>query len=100
MSHRQRSKKYRAVKEKVSSAKRYKLAEALTILEQVKIVKFDESVDLAVRLGVDPKQGDQQVRGACPLPHGLGKKIRVIVFAKGEKEKEASAAGADEVGAE
>lgn len=97
---RQRSKQYSTAREKISSTKRYKLVEALAILDQVKNSKFDESVDLAVRLGVDPKQGDQQVRGACPLPHGLGKKVRVIVFAKGEKEKEAADAGADAVGSE
>ena len=62
--------------------------------------KFDESIDTAIRLGVDPKQGDQQVRGAIALPHGLGKTVRVIVFTKGPKEKEAQAAGADFVGAE
>jgi large subunit ribosomal protein L1 len=70
------------------------------LLGETKYSKWDETVDLAVRLGVDPKQGDQMVRGVAALPHGLGKKVRVIVFAKGEKQKEAKEAGADEVGAE
>jgi large subunit ribosomal protein L1 len=93
-------KKYKAALAKVDRTKRYKLEEALSLLEQVKYSKWDETVDLAVRLGVDPKQGDQMVRGVAALPHGLGKKVRVVVFAKGEKQKEASAAGADQVGAE
>lgn len=93
-------KKYKAALAKVDRSKRYSLDEALSLLEQVKYSKWDETVDLAVRLGVDPKQGDQMVRGAAPLPHGLGKRIRVIVFAKGEKQNEARTAGADEVGAD
>lgn len=93
-------KKYKVALAKVDRVKRYRLEEALALLEQVKYAKWDETVDLAVRLGVDPKQGDQMVRGASPLPHGLGKKIRVIVFAKGDKQKEAQTAGADLVGAE
>jgi large subunit ribosomal protein L1 len=93
-------KKYKLAFEKVDRAKRYKLDEALSLLEQIKHSKWDETVDIAVRLGVDPKQGDQMVRGVSSLPHGLGKKVRVVVFAKGEKQKEAKEAGADEVGAE
>ena len=93
-------KKYMAALAKIDRAKRYRLEEALALLEQVKFATWDETVDLAVRLGVDPKQGDQMVRGVSPLPHGLGKKVRVIVFAKGEKQKEAKEAGADPVGAE
>ena len=93
-------KKYKAVVTKVDRIKKYPLEEALDILPQVKFSKWDETVDVAVRLGVDPKQGDQMVRGATALPHGLGKKVRVIVFAKGDKQKEAQQAGADEVGAE
>ncbi len=93
-------KKYKASFTKVDRTKRYSLEDALGLLEQLKFSKWDETVDLAVRLGVDPKQGDQMVRGVAPLPHGLGKKVRVIVFAKGEKQKEARDAGADEVGAE
>lgn len=93
-------KKYKAALVKVDRTKRYSLDEALALLGEVKYSKWDETVDVAVRLGVDPKQGDQMVRGAAPLPHGLGKKVRVIVFAKGEKQKEARDAGADEAGAE
>ncbi len=93
-------KKYKMAVEKVDRIKRYRLDEALDLLGQVKYSKWDETVDVAISLGVDPKQGDQMVRGATPLPHGLGKKVRVIVFAKGEKQKEASDAGADAVGAE
>jgi large subunit ribosomal protein L1 len=93
-------KKYKNVATKVDRIKKYPLDEALDILPQVKYSKWDETVDVAVRLGVDPKQGDQMVRGATALPHGLGKKVRVVVFAKGEKQKEAQAAGAEEVGAE
>jgi large subunit ribosomal protein L1 len=93
-------KKYKVSFTKVDRTKRYGLDEALDLLPDVKFSKWDETVDLAVRLGVDPKQGDQMVRGAVPLPHGLGKKVRVIVFAKGDKQREAREAGAEEVGAE
>jgi large subunit ribosomal protein L1 len=93
-------KKYKTALAKVDRAKRYRLDEALSLLGEAKYAKWDETVDLAVRLGVDPKQGDQMVRGVAALPHGLGKKVRVVVFAKGEKQKEAREAGADEVGAE
>ncbi len=78
----------------------YGLREAVETVKQVAYAKFDESVDLAVRLGVDPKRSDQMVRGTTVLPHGTGKKLRVLVFAKGEKEREARQAGADYVGAE
>ena len=93
-------KKFKAAFEKVDRTKRYTLDEALVLLPQVKTSKWDETVDVAVRLGVDAKQGDQMVRGVAALPHGLGKKVRVIVFAKGEKQKEAESAGADAIGAE
>lgn len=93
-------KKYKASVAKVDVDKRYSLEEALKILDGFEKAKFDEMVDMAIRLGVDPKQTDQQVRGACTLPHGIGKKVRVAVFARGEKQREATAAGADEVGAE
>lgn len=93
-------KKYKAALEKVDRTKRYRLDDALDLLDQTKVAKWDETIDVAVRLGVDPKQGDQMVRGVAALPHGLGKKVRVIVFAKGEKQKEAREAGAEEVGAE
>lgn len=78
----------------------YGLKEAVGLVKQASYAKFDESVDLALRLGVDPKRSDQMVRGTTVLPHGTGKKLRVLVFAKGEKEQEARAAGADYVGAE
>ncbi|MDO8461925.1 MAG: 50S ribosomal protein L1 [Deltaproteobacteria bacterium] len=94
------SKKYVASLKKVDRTKRYTLDEGLKLLGEVKFAKFDETVDLAIRLGVDPKQTDQTVRGAVGLPHGLGRNVRVIAFAKGDKEKEALAAGADKAGAE
>ena len=72
----------------------------MQIVIDASYAKFDESVDVAVRLGVDPRHADQMVRGTCVLPHGTGKTVRVLVFAKGEKEKEAQDAGADYVGAE
>ncbi len=93
-------KKYQAALEKVDRTKRYGLDEALKLIEQTRGATFDETVDLAVRLGVDPKQSDQMVRGSIALPHGLGKTVRVIVFAKGEKQREAKEAGATAVGAE
>lgn len=79
---------------------KYTLDEAFKLVVDTATAKFDESIDVAVRLGVDAKQGDQQVRGAIALPHGLGKNVRVVVFAKGPKEAEAKAAGADFVGAD
>jgi len=78
----------------------YGLKEAVELVKQTAYAKFDESVDLALRLGVDPKRSDQMVRGTTVLPHGTGKKLRVLVFAKGEKEQEAREAGADFVGAD
>lgn len=93
-------KKYKASVAKVDAEKRYSLEDALKMLDSFEKAKFDEMVDMAIRLGVDSKQTDQQVRGACTLPHGIGKKVRVAVFAKGEKQREATEAGADEVGAE
>jgi large subunit ribosomal protein L1 len=93
-------KKYRNASAKVDRNKRYLLDEACKLLPETKIAKFDESVDIAVRLGVDPKHADQMVRGAVVLPHGTGKSQRVIVVAKGDKANEAKAAGADAVGAE
>jgi len=82
------------------SSKRYTVDEALKLVVQTATAKFDESIEVAVRLGVDPKQGDQQVRGAIALPNGMGKNVRVVVFAKGPKEAEAKNAGADFVGAD
>jgi len=84
----------------VDSAKVYEANEALEIIEKMPKAKFDETVELHVRLGVDSKQADQQVRGTVVLPHGTGKSLRVLVFAKGDKAKEAETAGADYVGAE
>ena len=78
----------------------YALKEAVRIVKENATAKFDETIDLAINLGVDPKHADQMVRGVCPLPHGNGKKVRVAVFAQGEKADEAKAAGADIVGAE
>jgi large subunit ribosomal protein L1 len=92
-------KKYNSSQAKVEP-KLYSLKDATELVKQTGFAKFDETVDLAVRLGVDPKHSDQMVRGSVLLPHGTGKKVRVLVFAKGEKEKEATAAGADYVGGE
>jgi len=92
------SKRYKAAAESYDRDATYGLAEAVGILKQWGDAQFDESVELAINLGVDPKHADQMVRGAVVLPHGLGKTNRVLVFAKGEKEKEAQDAGADYVG--
>ncbi len=91
-------KKYRASREKIDPAKRYTFQEALQLAAECKFAKFDESLDIAVRLGVDPRHADQMVRGTVVLPNGLGKPVRVLVFAKGEKVKEALDAGADHAG--
>jgi large subunit ribosomal protein L1 len=93
-------KRYRAASEAVDSSRQYSLAEAVGLIKGADATKFDESVDLAINLGVDPRHADQMVRGAIVLPHGIGKETRILVFAKGEKEKEASEAGADYVGGE
>lgn len=93
-----RSKRYRKEKEKVDSEKLYRFDEACDLVCKTGSAKFDESVEISIRLGIDAKKTDQTVRGSAPLPHGLGKKIRVAVFAKGDKAKEAEAAGADFVG--
>lgn len=95
-----RGKKYREAAAKVDRTKAYLLDESLQLLRQLPTVKFDETVECAVRLGVDPKHADQMVRSTVVLPQGTGKKIRVLVFAKGEHEVEAREAGADYVGAE
>src|SRR5512136_2298775 len=93
-------KKFKAASAKVDRTKRYKLDEALKLVKETAVRKFDESVDAAINLGVDPKHADQVVRGAVVLPHGMGKTVRVAVFARGDRAKEAEAAGADIVGAE
>ncbi len=93
-------KKYKAAVAKVDRARRYKLEEALKLVKETATKKFDESVDAAINLGVDPKHADQVVRGAVVLPHGMGKSVKIAVFAKGDKAKEAQEAGADIVGAE
>src|SRR5512143_1188911 len=95
-----RGKKYLEARGKVDRSKRYDLEAGVKLLVETACAKFDEGVDLAIRLGVDPKKPDQMVRGTVVLPHGTGKKVRVLVFAKGQKEKEALDAGADFVGAE
>ena len=95
-----RGKKYLEAKAKVDRSKRFELIEGVKLLLETAYAKFDEGVDLAIRLGVDPKKADQMVRGTVVLPHGTGKKVRVLVFAKGQKEKEALDAGADFVGGE
>ena len=94
------SKRYKEACAKVESGKIYDYAEAIRLAVEAASAKFDESLELHVRLGVDPRHADQQVRGVCVLPHGTGKKVRVLVFAKGVKADEATAAGADYVGAE
>ena len=93
-------KRYDAATAKVEAGRQYTVEEALQALKAMPGAKFDETVDLSFRLGVDPKHADQMVRGAVVLPNGIGKNVRVAVFAKGEKEREAREAGADVVGAE
>ncbi|HNT56353.1 MAG TPA: 50S ribosomal protein L1 [Syntrophales bacterium] len=95
-----KSRKYLENKKKIEPAKRYPLKEAVELAVSAGAAKFDETVDVAIRLGVNPKHADQMVRGSVVLPHGLGKTVRVLVFAKGEKEKEALDAGADFTGAD
>jgi large subunit ribosomal protein L1 len=95
-----RGKKYVEAVKKVDRNKRYDLETGIQILKETAKAKFDESVDLAIRLGVNPKHSDQMVRGTLVLPNGVGKAVRILVFAKGEKEKEAREAGADIVGAD
>jgi large subunit ribosomal protein L1 len=94
------SKRNKLIDSKVDRDKFYGLKEAIELLKSVKATKFDETVELSLRLGVDPRKAEQMVRGTCALPHGLGKEVRVLVFAKGEKMQEAHEAGADFVGGE
>ena len=96
-----RSKRYQKAAARIDRARRYPLEDAIrTLVADDGKAKFDETVELAVKLGVDPRQADQNVRGTVVLPHGTGKSVRVLVFAKGDKAKEAQEAGADHVGAE
>ena len=95
-----RGKRYTGLKTKVDPMTRYPVDQAVKMAVEMATAKFDESIDVAVKLGIDPKQSDQQVRGAIALPHGLGKAVRVLVFAKGPKEAEAKEAGADFVGSD
>jgi len=94
------NKRYDAATKKLEPEKHYTLDEAVRLIKDMPGAKFDESVDISFRLGVDPKHADQMVRGAVVLPHGIGKTVRVAVFAKGDKDREAREAGADTVGAE
>src|ERR1700730_7319465 len=93
-----RSKRYRAAAEQVDRKKAYNLPDAVSALKKMPTTKFDQTVTVAFRLGVDPKQSDQMVRGTCPLPHGSGKNVRVLVFAEGAAAKAAKEAGAEFVG--
>jgi large subunit ribosomal protein L1 len=94
------AKKLKEAKAKVDRTRTYSVEEAIALVKETAFAKFDETVDLCVRLGVDPRKADQMVRGAVVMPNGLGKTVRVLVFAKGEKAQEAQAAGADYVGAD
>jgi len=93
-------KSFRAALEKVDRNQRYLLEDSLRLAKETARAKFDETVELAIRLGVDPRQADQNIRGTVSLPHGMGKTVRVLAFAKGDKEKEAQEAGADFVGSD
>ncbi len=93
-----RGKNYQEAAKLVDRSKQYDIAEAITLLKQASKAKFDETVEVAYRLGVDPKKAEENIRGAVVLPHGTGKTQRVLVFAKGDKVKEAEAAGADYIG--
>ena len=93
-------KRYRAALTNIDRSKRYPLDEAIRLTTESAKAKFDETLEIAVRLGVDPRQADQNIRGTVILPHGTGKSVRILVFAKGEKECEARDAGADYIGGE
>jgi large subunit ribosomal protein L1 len=94
----QHGKKISSARQRVDKTKRYELREALQLVQELSYARFDESVEMAVRLGVNPRHADQMVRGSVVLPHGVGRVPRVLVFAKGDKEREAREAGADFVG--
>ena len=93
-------KKYKEAASKIDRDKRYELSQAISLLVENKVAKFDETAEIAVRLAVDPRQADQNVRGSVVLPNGIGKAVRVLVLARGDKEREAREAGADFVGGE
>lgn len=93
-------KKHISAIQKIDRTNKYTLEKAIEMVKQLAYTKFDETVDLAINLGIDPKKSDQMVRGSMVLPYSLGRKVRVVAFAKGEKAKEAQEAGADDVGAE
>ena len=95
-----KGKSFRAAMEKVDRTQHYLLEDGLRLAKETARAKFDETVELAIKLGVDPRQADQNVRGTVSLPHGMGKTVRVLAFAKGEKEREAQDAGADYVGSD
>jgi large subunit ribosomal protein L1 len=95
-----KGKRLKAADESIDRQARYGLDEAVTLAAKLATAKFDETIELAIRLGVDPRQADQNVRGTVVLPHGTGRSVRVAVFAKGEKEREAKEAGADFVGSD
>jgi large subunit ribosomal protein L1 len=95
-----RGKAYAAARKLIDSDKKYDLDEAIALIKKTSTAKYDETIEISINLGVDPRKADQMVRGALVLPHGTGKVNRVVVFAKGEKAEEARAAGADEVGEE
>src|SRR6185436_17697264 len=97
---RRHGKKYTAARAQVGADRTYSIEDAVPLVQKVKYAKFDETVELTLRLGVDPKHADQMVRGTVVLPHGLGKTKRVLAIAGGEKQKEATEAGADFVGGE
>lgn len=95
-----RSKRYKSIKDSIEVTKSYSVKEAITLIKKSKKLKFDETLDIAINLGVDPKHADQIVKGVVKLPHGTGKAVKIAVFAKDEKAKEAKEAGADFVGSE
>src|SRR5579864_7238228 len=97
---RKRGKQFAAARTQVGHDRAYSIEDAIPLVQMVKYAKFDETVDMSLRLGVDPKHADQMVRGTVVLPHGLGKSKRVLAIAGGEKQKEAQDAGADVVGGE
>ena len=95
-----RGKRYLTAKNNIEAGKLYDPETAIRLVKETANARFDETIEVAMNLGIDPKQSDQQVRGAVSLPHGVGKKVRVLVFAQGEKAREAQEAGADYVGGE